>query len=547
MTDARDDSVRAKLFQARVLLINGDLDGAAANRVCADLLLLAAVDPAAGIFLYIDSPGGRLTAGLAVRDTIKYLQADVTTVVIGVAAGTAQLVFSAGTPGRRCALSHARIQLTLPTGAAPPDPFAAGNADTAWDERVLRMIAEDTGLPFGQIATDAREGRWFTAGEALAHGLVDRILTVPPSLAAFAPDTTRANGSAPFPTANEPADTSPPTAPPTTPPTAAPMTPPAAPPESAAAPVRSAAPDHKGRVRTLGAAVESAVFPRYILGVYFAEDRRRLAEDLAEALLEAVPEWREVDAAHTGAADAAEAAARLRSWLETAAEPGERPARPSERLSLREVLHEVASRIDELPLLGEGDRRFGYEAGLRAARRTVLMRGEPTPGQDGPPVPPRPVTPSLPPGLHADRARPGPAPVKLPTVRAQMRRFARVLRHRLVGVPAAECAELAVRLQRSAGAPDPDAYAQAHRQWVLNENVVADLEERLRARVGLTPGEAHRRREIARDLDDLAASLAPVGAATGSFPAAFEMATRRVVAILHSTAEQLRPSWTPDR
>ncbi|MFC6937876.1 hypothetical protein ACFQHO_51460 [Actinomadura yumaensis] len=262
-------------------------------------------------------------------------------------------------------------------------------------------------------------------------------------------------------------------------------------------------------------------------------------------LLEAVPEWREVDAAHTGATDAAEAAAQLRSWLETVAEADERPARPSERLSLREVLHEVAGRIDELPLLGDGDRRFGYEAGLRAARRTVLMRGEPTPGQDGPPVPPRPVTPSLPPGLRVDRARPGPAPVELPTVRAQTRRFARVLRHRLVGVPAAECAELAVRLQRSAGAPDPDAYAQAHRQWIVNEDVVADLEERLRARVGLTPGEAHRRREIARDLDDLAVSLAPVGAATGSFPAAFEMATRRVVAILRSTAEQLRPPWTP--
>ncbi|MFC6937877.1 ATP-dependent Clp protease proteolytic subunit [Actinomadura yumaensis] len=195
MADAQDDSVRAKLFQARVLLINGDLDGAVANRVCADLLLLAAVDPAAGMFLYIDSPGGRLTAGLAVRDTIKYLQADVTTVVIGVAAGAAQLVFSAGTPGRRCALSHARIRLTLPAGASPspsdpfaPDPFApdpspsdpfapdpspsdpfaagsaAGSADAAWDDRVLRMIAEDTGLPFGQVAMDAREGRWFTAG-----------------------------------------------------------------------------------------------------------------------------------------------------------------------------------------------------------------------------------------------------------------------------------------------------------------------------------------------------------------------------------------------
>lgn len=497
MSGVEGEDARARLFDARVLLINGELDDAAADRVCADMLQMEADDPAADVFLYIDSPGGLVSAGVAIRDVIKFLQVDVVTVAFGMAAGTAQLVLSAGAPGKRTALPQARILLTPPTGAA-------GNAGAAVAGQVFQMIAEDTGLPVGQVVADATRERWFTAQEALENGLVDRIVSASPS-ATGAPPGTAAAG----PGAEEPVP---------------------------------AGADHGRRVQALGAAVESVVLQRYpgVIAGYHPADPRRLRADLVEALLKAVPEWREVDAAYARRDDAAKAAARLRSWLETVPEPGERPARPAEWLSLRGVLHEVADRIAELPLLGDGDRRLGYEAGLRAARRGVLQRAEPAAGAER-----APAEPVLPPGLSVDRVRPGAGPVTLPDRPEQVERFARVLRARLAGLPAGERDEVAGRLQRSAHAPDPEAYAQVHRQWTLNEEVVADLEERLRARTGLTPGEAHRRREIVRELDDLAASLTPVGTATGSFPAAFETATRRVVALLRSTAGEIRPPWAP--
>jgi ATP-dependent Clp protease, protease subunit len=487
----------AKLFEARALVIKGELDDAAADRVCAGLLELAADGPA-DVFVYLDSPGGLLSAGLAIYDVIKFVEVDVATVAWGTAAGTAQMILSAGTPGKRYALPDARILLTSPTGAAPG---AAGGDMVA---RIMRLIADDTGLPFDQVLADAGQGRWFTAQEALASGLVDRILTAPPSAASPAADAEPAR-----PVPEEPA------------PTGA---------------------DHGGRVAALRTAVESAVVRRYpdVFGDRLPAGRRQFCRDLAEALLKAVPEWREVDAAFAGRAGAAAAAARLRSWLETVPAPDEQPARPSERLSLRGVLQEVADGIDHLPVVGDGDRRLGYEAGLRAARRAVLQRAEPAGGEER--VPAEPV---LPPGLSAERVRPGAVPVVLPDRAEQVERFARVLRRRLAGMSAGERAEVAERLLRSARAPDPDVYAQVHRQWTANEDAVTDLEERVRARTGLTPDEAHRRREIVRELDDLANSLAPTGTASGGFPAAFETATRRAMAVLRSTADRLRPSWAP--
>ncbi|WP_433476389.1 ClpP family protease [Spirillospora sp. CA-142024] len=497
MSGASGEDLHAKLFEARVLVVKGDLDDAVADRVCAGLLRLAADDPA-DVFVYLDSPGGLLSAGLAIYDMIKFVEVDVATVAWGMAAGIAQMILSAGTPGKRYALPDARILLTAPTGVAP----AAAGGDIVGP--IMRLIAEDTGLPFDQVLADAGQGRWFTAQQALASGLVDRILTAPPSATSLAPD---AEPARPVPQEPEPTGAA-----------------------------------HADRAAALRSAVESAVVHRYpdVFSDRLPAGRRQFCRDLAEALLKAVPEWREVDAAFAGRADAADAAARLRSWLETVPEPDEQPARPSERLSLRGVLQEVADRIDQLPLMGDGDRRLGYEAGLRAARRGVLQRAELAGGEEH--LSSEPV---LPPGLSVERARPEAVPVVLPDRAEQIERFARVLDRKLAGISAGERAEVAERLLRSVQAPDPDVYARVHRHWTANESAVTDLEERVRARTGLTPDEAHRRREIVRELDDLANSLAPTGTASGGFPAAFETATRRVIAILRSTADRLRPSWTP--
>ncbi|WP_412518277.1 ATP-dependent Clp protease proteolytic subunit [Actinomadura madurae] len=497
MSGVEEEDARAKLFDARVLLLKGEIDDAAANRICADLLQMEADDPTSDVYLYIDSPGGLVTPGMALYDVIKYVRMDVVTVAFGMAAGMAQVVLSAGTPGKRTALPEARILLIPPKGPA-------GDADAAVGDRIFQIIAEDTGLPLGQVVADANRERWFTAQEALENGLVDRVLSASPPMTGPLPDT-----GARRPDPEEPVP---------------------------------AGVDHGRRAQALGTAVEHVVLRRYpgVTAASHPADHRRLRADLVEALLKAVPEWLEVDAAYTGRDDAAQAAVRLRSWLETVPEPDERPARPSARLALDGVLHEVADRIGDLPLLGNGDRRLGYEAGLRAARRGVLQRAEPAAGTAG-----APAEPALPPGLSLDRPRPGPAPVPLPDHPEQVERFARVLRARLAGLPGGERKEVAGRLLETAHAPDPDVYARVHRQWILNEDVVADLEERMRARTGLTPGEAHRRQEIVRELDDLAASLTPVGTATGSFPAAFETATRRAIAILRSTADEIRPPWAP--
>ncbi|XVU22646.1 ClpP family protease [Actinoplanes sp. CA-054009] len=174
-----DDQVAARLLHQRIIVLGAEVDDQIANRLCGQLLLLAAEDPRSVISLYINSPGGSVSAGLAIFDTMRLIPNDVSTLALGLAGSMGQFLLTAGTPGKRFALPHAQVLM---------HQGSAGFGGTAADveiyaeqlERVgatlLRLTAEHTGQPLETVERDSRRDRWFTAQEALDYGLIDHIL-----------------------------------------------------------------------------------------------------------------------------------------------------------------------------------------------------------------------------------------------------------------------------------------------------------------------------------------------------------------------------------
>ena len=178
-TGSLDDQLAARLLYQRIIVLGAEVDDEVANRLCAQLLLLSAEDPRGDISLYINSPGGSVSAGLAIYDTMRLIPNDVSTLAMGLAGSMGQFLLSAGTPGKRFSLPHAQILM---------HQGSAGFGGTAADveiyaeqlERVgntlLRLIAEHTGQPVETIERDSRRDRWFNAEEAREYGLIDHIL-----------------------------------------------------------------------------------------------------------------------------------------------------------------------------------------------------------------------------------------------------------------------------------------------------------------------------------------------------------------------------------
>ncbi|MFC7279594.1 ClpP family protease [Paractinoplanes rhizophilus] len=174
-----DDQVVARLLHQRIIVLGAEVDDPVANRLCGQLLLLSAEDPRAPISLYINSPGGSVSAGLAIFDTMRLIPNDVSTLALGLAGSMGQFLLTAGTPGKRFALPHAQILM---------HQGSAGFGGTAADveiyaeqlERIgtllLRLTAEHTGQPYDTVERDSRRDRWFTATEAREYGLIDHIL-----------------------------------------------------------------------------------------------------------------------------------------------------------------------------------------------------------------------------------------------------------------------------------------------------------------------------------------------------------------------------------
>ncbi|GAA4902449.1 ATP-dependent Clp protease proteolytic subunit ClpP [Stackebrandtia albiflava] len=174
-----DDQLAARLLQQRIIVLGAEVEDQIANRLCAQLLLLSAEDPRSDISLYINSPGGSVSAGLAIYDTMRLIPNDVSTLGMGLAASMGQFLLSAGTPGKRFVLPHA--QVLMHQGSAG---FGGSAADVAIYAQQLertsavmtRLIAEHTGQTVETIDRDSRRDRWFDAEEARAYGFVDHIL-----------------------------------------------------------------------------------------------------------------------------------------------------------------------------------------------------------------------------------------------------------------------------------------------------------------------------------------------------------------------------------
>jgi ATP-dependent Clp protease protease subunit len=173
-----EETVQDRLVAERIIVLGSDLTDEIANTICAQLVLLSAADRHRDISLYVNSPGGSVSAGMTVYDTMEFIPNDVATVAIGLAASTAQFLVTAGTPGKRYALPHARIVLQQPSGSIEG---SASDVATRAEEmlRTRRTLEELTAAHTGrtpeQIARDTERERWFTAEEALEYGLVDRV------------------------------------------------------------------------------------------------------------------------------------------------------------------------------------------------------------------------------------------------------------------------------------------------------------------------------------------------------------------------------------
>jgi ATP-dependent Clp protease protease subunit len=173
------DSLYDRLLSQRIIVLGQAVDDDIANKLCAQLLILAAERPGADIAMYINSPGGSITAGMAIYDTMNFIGCDVATYAMGMAASMAQFLLSAGAPGKRYALPNAEILMHQPSaGIGGPASDIAIQADRL--RRMKKKMSELTAIHTGQtperILADAERDRWFTAQEAADYGLLDHVI-----------------------------------------------------------------------------------------------------------------------------------------------------------------------------------------------------------------------------------------------------------------------------------------------------------------------------------------------------------------------------------
>ena len=176
----RSMDIYNRLLRERIVFLGTQVDQNSANLVCAQLLLLEAEDADRDIALYVNSPGGSVTDGLAIYDTMQYVRCDVATICVGLAASMGQFLLCAGAPGKRYALPHSRILMHQPSGQMQGQ--AADIAIQA--EQIVylkRMMAEriafHTGQPIERIEADSDRDRWFTAEEAKDYGFIDQVIS----------------------------------------------------------------------------------------------------------------------------------------------------------------------------------------------------------------------------------------------------------------------------------------------------------------------------------------------------------------------------------
>jgi ATP-dependent Clp protease, protease subunit len=171
--------MREQLYQQRILVLDGVLDDDNGTVLATQILTLAAEDPEAGVALWINSPGGSVPSMLAIRDVMRLVPCDVSTLALGLACSAGQFLLTAGAPGKRYALPHARILMHQGSsgigGTAVEIEVQAGDLRHTRDT-VLGITASDTGQPFERVFEDSLHDHWYTAAEARDYGFVDEIV-----------------------------------------------------------------------------------------------------------------------------------------------------------------------------------------------------------------------------------------------------------------------------------------------------------------------------------------------------------------------------------
>ena len=172
--------VFSRLMMDRIIFLGVAIDDDVANIIQAQLLFLASNDSSSDISLYVNTPGGQVTSGLGIYDTMQLIEPDVATICTGMAASMGSVILCAGAPGKRSALPHSRVMIHQPLGGAQgqaTEIMIAAKEIEKTRRELYQIISDHSGQPYEKIASDAERDFWLTASEALEYGMVDEILT----------------------------------------------------------------------------------------------------------------------------------------------------------------------------------------------------------------------------------------------------------------------------------------------------------------------------------------------------------------------------------
>ncbi|NLO36788.1 MAG: ATP-dependent Clp endopeptidase proteolytic subunit ClpP [Clostridiaceae bacterium] len=175
----RSYDIFSRLLKERIIILSDEVNSVTASLITAQLLFLEAEDPDKDIQFYINSPGGEVSSGLMIFDTMQYIKADVQTICMGMAASMGAFLLAAGTPGKRYALPNAEIMIHQPSGGAQgqaSDIRIAAEHIIRMRERLNRILAERCNQPLDKIAIDTERDNWMTAEEAVNYGIIDQIM-----------------------------------------------------------------------------------------------------------------------------------------------------------------------------------------------------------------------------------------------------------------------------------------------------------------------------------------------------------------------------------
>ncbi len=176
----RSYDIYSRLLKDRIIFLGEEVTDVSANIVVAQLLFLESEDPGKDIHLYINSPGGSVTAGMAIYDTMQYIKCDVSTMCLGMAASMGAFLLSGGTKGKRYALPNAEIMIHQPSGGAQgqaTEISIAAEHILKTKKKLNEILAANTGKPYDVIAADTERDNWMTAKEAMEYGLIDSVIT----------------------------------------------------------------------------------------------------------------------------------------------------------------------------------------------------------------------------------------------------------------------------------------------------------------------------------------------------------------------------------